>query len=214
MFKREDERGWMHLEWELDGITPKMLDWWFCNMEKGFALWHPKDHKDFYWLKRPKHGDAIGAIQVAPQVWPDGRILNIHIRWEDVENLDEKIKEIIVYDHVLVAAAISLTGENLRDDAQPLSYRIHQWEKTDFGVKGISSAIPVEVEPKEHLYSWAKHGSEEILYFQEFLPELYRLWRKVDDPHINPYFSFKIVRQGKSIIYEERLKKKGGRHDG
>jgi len=201
MAVRQDERGWTHIDWELEGVTPKMIDWWWCNMEKGFALWHPIDHTNFYWHTKPTGNQALGKIQVAPQVWSDGTLIKPHIRWDDVATLPEDIKEIIVYDHAVVAAGISMTGENVKDDDPPVSYRIHQYEKTDFGVRGISSAIPREPEPPERGLVWAKHGSEEIGYFQDFLADLYRLWRVVKNPEINPYFSFKIVREGKFLRY-------------
>ena len=37
---RQDEKGWTHIDWELEAVTPEMLNWWWTNMEKGFALWH------------------------------------------------------------------------------------------------------------------------------------------------------------------------------
>ncbi|MEM2718714.1 MAG: hypothetical protein QXJ13_05690 [Candidatus Bathyarchaeia archaeon] len=198
-----DEKGYIHIDWELDGVTSKMLDWWWCNMEKGFALWHPKEHKEFYWIKRPKHGNAIGAIQMAPQVWSDGTIIKPCIRWEDVENLPEEMQSLIIFDHVVVAAAISITGENIREDAPPLGYRVHQWETTDFGVRGRSTAIPTKAESKERLLNvWAPHCQEEISNFQVFLPHLYRLWSVVEDPEINPYFSFEVVKEGGKIKYK------------
>ncbi|MCX8021741.1 MAG: hypothetical protein N2745_03105 [Syntrophorhabdaceae bacterium] len=199
---RQDENGWTHIEWELEDVTPKMLNWWWCNMEKGFALWHPIEHQDFYWLKRPKDGNAIGAIQVAPQVWSDGTLIKPHIRWDDVKTLAPEISSIIIHDHVVVAAGISLTGENVKEDDPPLAYRIHQWEKTDSGVKGISSAIPIIPEPPEKGLVWAAHGSQEIGYFPHFLPLLYNLWKVVKNPAINPYFSFKVIRREGELLYE------------
>jgi hypothetical protein len=201
---RQDEKGWTHIDWELEAVTPEMLNWWWTNMEKGFALWHPIDHADFYWHIKPKDKNALGAIQVAPQIWSDGKVIKPHIRWDDVATLSEDIKEIIIYDHVVVAAGISMTGENVKDDDPPVSYRIHQWEKTGFGVRGMSSAIPIEPEAPEKGLIWAKHGSEEIGYFQDFLADLYRLWSVVKNPEINPYFSFKIVRDGKSPRYAKQ----------
>jgi hypothetical protein len=149
MAVRQDEKVWTHIDWELDGVTPKMLDWWWTNMEKGFALWHPIDHTDFYWHLKPKGDQAFGAIHVALQVWADGTMIRPHIRWDDVATLNEDTRDIIVYDHDVVAAGISLTGENVKDDDQPVSYRIHQWENTDFGIRGMSSAVPIEPEPPE-----------------------------------------------------------------
>lgn len=197
-----DGKGWVHLFWELEGVTAKMLDWWWCNMEKGFPLWHPEEHKDFYWLKKPRHGNAIGAIQVAPQRWADGRVIKPHIRWEDVAAHEDLLRELILYDHVLVAAALSLTEEDFREDAAPVGFRIHQWEATEGGVRGISTAIPTEAEPTERLRDvWAQHCAEEIGNFAVFLPKLYSLWRVVKDPEMNPYFCFRVIKDGKGIRY-------------
>lgn len=200
---RQDERGWTHIDWELEGITPKMIDWWWCNMEKGFPLWHPVDHADFYWHSRPVGNQALGKIHVAPQVWSDGTLIKPHIRFDDVTTLSDEVREIIVCDHVVVVSGISLTGENFKEDDPPLAYRIHQWEKTDFGVRGMSSAIPCEPEPLEKGLVWAKHGSEEIAYFGDFLADLYRLWSVVKNPKLNPFFSFKVVGKGRSLRYEQ-----------
>jgi hypothetical protein len=203
MAVRQDEKGWTHIDWELEGVTPKMIDWWWCNMEKGFALWHPIEHTDFYWHTKPTGDEFLGKIHVAPQVWSDGRIFRPHIRFDDVATLPDTIKEIVVYSHVLVAAGISLTDENVKDDAPPIAYRIHQWEGTDAGVRGLSSAIPMKPDPleTERGLVWAKHCAEEMRYFQDFLPDLYKLWSVVKNPVINPFFSLKVVRDGKSLRY-------------
>jgi hypothetical protein len=197
----QDENGWTHIDWELEGVTAKMIDWWWCNMEKGFPLWHPIDHTDFYWHVRPTPERILGAIHVAPQVWSDGTWIKPHIRYDDVASLPEEIQNIIILDHVAVVAGISMTGENFNDDDPPLAYRIHQWAATDAGVRGISSAVPIEPEPLERGLVWAKHGAEEIGYFQQFLAELYKLWRVVKNPMLNPYYSFKIEKDGNSIRY-------------
>jgi hypothetical protein len=107
-----------------------------------------------------------------------------------------------VYDHVVVAAAISITGENIKEDAPPVGYRVHQWEKTDFGVRGRSTAIPTEAESNERLLNVWATCQEEIANFQAFLPQLYSLWSVVKDPEVSPYFSFKIVREDNKIRYE------------
>src|SRR4030042_2521832 len=203
MAVRQDEKGWTHIDWELEGVTPKMIDWFWSNMEKGFALWHPIEHTDFYWHIKPTGNEALGKIHVAPQVWSDGRLFRPHIRFDDVATLPDDVKEVVVYSHVLVAAGISLTGENVKDSDPPIAYRIHQWEGTDAGVHGLSSAIPMKPDPleMERGLVWAKHCTEEMGYFQDFLPDLYRLWPVVKNPVINPFFSLKVVREGKSLRY-------------
>lgn len=203
---QQDKKGWTHIDWELEGITPKMIDWFWSNMEKGFALWHPIEHTDFYWYSKPVGNKALGKIHVAPQVWSDGTLIRPHIRFDDVETLPEDIRDIIVYNHVLVATGISLTGENVKDDDPPIAYRIHQWEGTDAGVRGRSSAIPMQPNPleTERGLIWAKHCGEEIGYFKDFLPDLYRLWSVIKNTAINPFFSLRVIREGKSLRYAEK----------
>ncbi len=205
MSVRQDEKGWTHIDWELEGVTPKMIDWFWSNMEKGFPLWHPSEHADFYWHSRPSNKDFVGKIHVAPQVWSDGRLFRPHIRFDDVAGLPDDVKDVIIYSHVVAATGISLTGENVKDDDPPLAYRIHQWEATDAGVRGMSSAIPVQPDPMETERGliWAKHAAEEVGYWKDFLPELYRLWSVVKNPTVNPYNSLKVVRDGKSVRYKE-----------
>jgi len=50
---------------------------------------------------------------------------------------------------------------------------------------------------------WAKHAAEEVRYWQDFLPELYKLWSVVKNPSVNPFFSLKVVGKGRSLRYEE-----------
>jgi hypothetical protein len=209
---RQDKRGWTHIDWELEGVTPKMIDWFWSNMEKGFVLWHPAEHTDFYWLKKPSRKEFIGAIHVAPQVWSDGRPFLPHIRFDDVAGLPDDVKEVVVYSHVVAAVGISLTGENVKEDDPPLAYRIHQWEATDAGVRGMSSAIPAAPDPMETERGliWAKHAAEEVAHWQDFLPELYRLWSVVKNPEVNLFFSLKVIRDGKSLLYEEMHKRARG----
>jgi len=44
---------------------------------------------------------------------------------------------------VIVAAAISLTGENVEKGAPPIGYRIHHWKGSEKDVVGISMVIPI-----------------------------------------------------------------------
>ncbi|MGA2201655.1 MAG: hypothetical protein ABSG40_06805 [Terriglobales bacterium] len=34
-------KGWVCIDWALDSVPPRMIDWFWNNMGKGFALWHP-----------------------------------------------------------------------------------------------------------------------------------------------------------------------------
>jgi hypothetical protein len=203
---KQDEKYWTHIDWELDGVTPRMIDWFWSNMEKGFALWHPIEHKAFYWAIPPQDGRALGAIHVAPQRWSDGTLIEPHIRYDDVATLRQDIADLIVYDHCVTVAAIALFKKDYKPDNPVVAYRIHQWEATDFGVCGRSSAVPVQAEPLEleRGQIWAKHANEEVNYWGDFLPELYRLFSVVKTPEMNPFSSLKVVREGKKIRYVDQ----------
>ena len=200
---QQDERYWTHFDWELDAVTPRMIDWFWNNMEKGFALWHPIEHEAFYWVIPPRSGAALGAIHVAPQRWSDGRLFEPHIRFEDVAALPREVADLIVHDHCVVAAGIALSRESYNPGNPVLAYRVHQWEATDAGVRGRSSAVPVKAEPLELERGaiWAKHANEEVHYWADFLPELYRLFSVVQPPAMNPFSSFKVKRDGSTIRY-------------
>lgn len=198
--KSKEGKRWPFISWKLKGVTAEMLDWWFCNLEKGFFLWHPKDHKDFKWIRKPVSNRVIGAIHVAPQTWGNKEITP-YIRWENVSDLPNDLKGLLRYDHVLVAACISLSEADFREDNQPISYRIHQWEPTEFGVRGTSFAISLEPEPLEAVKAWVKHAKEEMTNLEHFLPSLFKMWQVVKDPNINPFFCFRIELKGGKIRY-------------
>ncbi len=199
MTVRQDEKGNTHIDWELEGVTPKMIDWFWANMEKGFHLWHPNEHEEFFWTIKPEGDKVIGTIHVAPQTWSDGTRIEPHIRFEDVAALSEEITDYIIYDHAIVVAAIALRKEEFVIDNPVIAYRIHQWEKTDFGVCGISTCIG---ESREKGLIWSKHAGEEVGYWKDFLPEIYKLYSVVKNPKVCPFFSLKVVREGKNLRYE------------
>jgi len=200
---QQDEKYWTHIDWELDAVTPKMLDWLWNNIEKGFLLWHPLEHGAFYWAIPPQNGRALGSIHVAPQRWSDGTYFEPHIRLEDVATLPTSVANLIVYDHCVILAGIALYRKDYRPGNAVMAYRVHQWEETDRGVRGRSSAIPVQPDPMEieRGQIWAKHTGEEIQYLRNFLPDLYRLYRVVQNPSMNLFSSFKVKRDGDIVRY-------------
>ncbi len=102
-----------HVDWRHDGVTARMIDWFWSNMEKGFILWHPEQHEALQWAVPPKHGNPIGSIHIAPQTWSDGRRQNLYIRFERLEDVAPEIRDYIVYEHVVVVAGLGLGAECL-----------------------------------------------------------------------------------------------------
>lgn len=195
-----DTKG-THLEWEHDGVTPKMIDWFWSNLEKGFILWHPEQHEALEWAVPPVHGNPVGSIHIAPQTWSDGRRQNLYIRFERLEDVPEWVREYIRYEHVVIVAGLGL-GEEALKEANPMGYRIHQWEATDAGVRGMSSAIGTrKLETEAEGKVWAVHCGEEIGNWGVFLPELYRLYRVVENTKTNPYADLSVEGKGAAARY-------------
>lgn len=194
-----------HLEWEHENITPKMMDWFWSNMEKCFLLWHPSQHEPLMWAKAPQNNAFIGAIHIAPQTWNDGTRQNLYIRFEGLKDVPTCVKEYIQFDHCVIVAGIGL-GEEALEDPKVMGYRIHQWEKTDFGIKGKSTAIGIlKIEDEEMGKVWASHCAEEIGNMQYFLPTMYQLYKVVENPKYNPYNDLLLSGSGETLHYVHEI---------
>ena len=90
----------MRLEWKLEGVTPRMIDWFWSNMEKCMLLWHPSQHEPLEWAKAPVHENPINSIHIAPQTWCDGTRQNLYIQLLDVATIPEQFTKYITYEHV------------------------------------------------------------------------------------------------------------------
>jgi hypothetical protein len=200
----QDDHPWTHIDWELDDVTPRMLNWFWCNMEKADYLWHPNQHKGFEWfVSLQEQGSPLGSIHIAPQTWSDGKQIRPYIRIEALEDVPAEIKDLVKYDHVVFAGGISILGDNVGRDDPILAYRIHQWQKSDGGVIGMSSAVGVKENDADDGMVWAAHATEEVGNWEVFLPALARLYRVITDPAICPYYSFKVEGSGRGIRYVE-----------
>ncbi len=191
-----------HLDWTHDSVTAKMIDWFWSNMEKGFVLWHPSQHEALEWPVPPAHGNLLGAIHNAPQTWNDGRRQDLYIRFEKLDDVAPEIRDVIIYDHVIVVAGIGLDRAEM-EKGEPWGYRIHQWQATDEGVIGKSSAIGTRrKETVEEGKVWAAHCAEEVGNWGVFLPQLYNLYRVVTNTRRNPYTDLSVEGKGRNAVYK------------
>lgn len=191
-----------HINWELEGVEPYMIDWFWSNMEKGFLLWHPEEHEPLTWAIPPKHGNLVGAVHIAPQTWSDGIRQNLYIRFESLNELADEILQYVVYDHCIIVAGLGFGEESLQTE-EPMGYRIHQWEKSPNGVLGKSSGIGHrKKENKEEGIIWAKHAYTEISNWGVFLPKLYQLYKVVKNPLYNPFCDLRVERTGGRLNYK------------
>jgi len=190
-----------HIDWSLQDVTARQIDWFWSNMEKGFILWHPEQHEPLQWPVPPKHGNPIGAIHNAPQTWNDGRRQDLYIRFEDFATVPDHIRDVIDHDHVIIVAGLGL-GEAAMKAGDPMGYRIHQWTASDSGVVGKSSAIGTRrKETVEDGKVWAAHAAGEIGNWEVFLPTLHGLYKVVTDPRRNPFTDLSVQGKGRNARY-------------
>jgi succinate dehydrogenase/fumarate reductase flavoprotein subunit len=166
---------------ELVGVTPEMVDWWWVNMEKGYPLWEPTDHKSFVWEVPPPVGGYLGAIQIAEEKMGPMPPMKIRIRWDD----PEKCPIPRTYEHAIVAAGISPEGK-------VGAMILHEWEKSPRGTRMRSTMRFPGPVPASFAEIWKAHDRAEVSTFPTFLPDLYRLWQAVKDPTINRQCSLKM----------------------
>ena len=196
----QDDIG-THLHWKHEGVTAEMIDWFWSNMEKGFILWHPEEHEPLTWEVPPKHGNPIKSIHLAPQTWSDGTRRNLYIRFEDLAEVPTRFKELIVYEHVVVVAGLGFGPESM-ENPDPMGYRIHQWEKTDYGVRGRSTGIGTrKKETHADGLVWAEHCAQEVGNWGVFLPQLFKLWRVVKNTDYNPFADLTVEGSGETLRY-------------
>ena len=196
----QDDLG-THLEWEHDGITPRMIDWFWSNMEKGFVLWHPSEHEPLSWAVPVMPGNIVGAVHLAPQTWSDGTFRNLYIRFEDPATLAPELQGRIVLEHCIVAAGLGFGPESLEDRSRWATACTSGRERTP-----VSSAVPppsagASRRRREEGLVWAKHCAEEIGNWAAFLPQLYGLYRVVDRPELNPFADLTVDRDASGVRY-------------
>jgi hypothetical protein len=166
---------------ELVGVTPEMIDWWWVNMEKGYPLWEPNDHKSFVWEVPPPVGGYLGAIQIAEEKMGPMPPMKIRIRWDDPDNCPIPR----TYEHAIVAAGVNPEGK-------VGAMILHEWEKSPRGTRMRSTMRFPGPVPPGFAEIWKAHDRAEVSTFPRFLPDLYRLWQAVKDPTINRQCSLKM----------------------
>ena len=202
---RQDANSWTHIDWTLNGVTPDMIDWHWSNMEKTFILWHPQDHRGFRWYIPPTKDKFLGCVHLTLQGprRPGESLdkIDFGLVYYDVAKLPKAMADVIIYDHVCLVG-----GAKLNQLEGPVeSYRIHQWQASDNGVIGMSSAIspnPKDInQEKERLMNWTKHAIGEVGNWEVFLSDIYRRWQAVKDPDINIFHSLKVKKTATGAKY-------------
>jgi hypothetical protein len=182
-------RQFVVVDHKLHDVTPEMIDWWWPNMDKGYILWEPNDHKAFHWIVPPRKDSPIGSIHYVEEIL-DGKIIKGRLRRESSE-----LSPIpIIYEHANLAAVLG-------PDDKIVTYVLHQYEATSYGTRMRSTFYSVDSAATWSREAIIKHNKSEMGRFSDFLPQLYKLWRVVKDPSINRKFSFKVKRRNFKSVY-------------
>jgi hypothetical protein len=204
--------GWIVNDHVIPGVSAEMLDWWWVNMEKGYELWCPDEHKGFRWEVKPPLGGHIGAVQIATESIDYSPVMPIRIEWVDPNLGTDEQKQFWTYEHLLTAA-----GPTDPRSGKMSVVLSHQWEAIPGGCKmrscmhGIPGGPPGGPPPgpipphpsgkKPTGGGWRAHNIAEVSTFKAFLPALWGIWQAVSDPTINRQASLRIKKQGSKIIY-------------
>ena len=190
----------------LPGVTAKMMDWWWANMEKGYFLWAPGSHKRFNWVRSPgQHGFLNSAHMISEAMVPgkpvfggDGvQICRLGLDYYPFTTSLE---------HVIVEGIFNARGEFC--DAT-----VHMWEKTEGGsvhatcsVLNTRAALPPDFvladpasAPSDEMRAY--HAEYEASRWPVFLPTLYRLWEGHPYPSQNVPCDLTVRWEGGEIAY-------------
>jgi hypothetical protein len=216
MAEEEFPEGWIVVDHIIPGCTEEMLDWWWVNMEKGYELWCPDEHKGFKWEVAPPLGGHIGAVQIAKESIDYGPVMDLRIEWVDPNIGTQEQKDFWTYGHLLTAGGGPPGGGGAR-----FVNLSHQWEAIPGGCKmrscmhgmpgGRSGGGPPRQPPgpmpphpsgkQPTGGGWRTHNIAEVSTFKNFLPALWGIWQAVSDPSINRQCSMKIKKEGSKIVY-------------
>jgi hypothetical protein len=164
------------------GVTPRMLVWWFQNIEgemeiagrrvPRYRVWHPIDHVEFRVAKRLADGSvgrgAVFHIREAFAANPAWAI-DIHTH---IEKLDES-----GFVHVPKKLGIEIARMEYVFEAVPGGTRYTNWllAGSELPVLGplANSVIRPLAFPDPKALAWLTHNVEEVGNFESFLPALF-----------------------------------------
>ncbi len=190
----------------LPGVTAKMMDWWWANMEKGYYLWAPGSHKRFNWVRTPwEYGFVNSAHMISEAMVPGRRVFGgdgVEIRRLDLDWFFFTNH----LSHVIVEGVFNAKEEFVDST-------IHMWEDCAGGCNHIVSAVANTrcSEPPAFVLAdpTALHTPEEGAYHSEyeaamwprFLPTLYHLWEGHPDPSQNVPCNLTVTETKTGIAY-------------
>jgi hypothetical protein len=165
----------------LEGVTPKMLRWWFQTasedmMWRGrtiprYHLWHPVDHIQLSVVRRARDGTVGPGAKFHIVEAFGGNLAYLVDQVVDVARLDEGgiTLEVRVANKVVMQLAHTFEA-----GADATLYRTRMVIGAESGLlKPLSRLIRWRKFPTAKAGAWLKHNVEEVGNLPYFLPELY-----------------------------------------
>ena len=165
----------------LEGVTPKMLHWWFQTASQDmqwrgrtiprYQLWHPIDHIQLTVVQRSRDG-SVGAGSKFHIVEAFGGNLDYLLdQVVDIARLDEG--GITLEVRALGKTVMQLAHTFEEKNGATLYHTRMLLGAVDGLLKPLSHVIRKRRFPPAKAGAWLQHNVEEVGNFPYFLPELY-----------------------------------------
>lgn len=195
----------------LPGVTAKMLDWFWANMEKCYYLWAPGSHKKFCWIKSPAAVGVEHSVHMISESCGEGLAV---FGGEGVEIHRLVLKDFFPFTstlkHIICEGVFNDLGEMVDST-------VHMWEDVEGGCVHITATVAnskvsappafiidmLKANPEAKIVpNWAtEHEDYEASQWPVFLPTMYNLWKNHPDPSQNVQCNLE-VRQIGEFEYE------------
>ena len=163
----------------LPGVTAKMLDWFWANMERGYYLWALGSHKRFSWVKAPwEYGFGNSVHMISESVGKGCPVFGGE--GVEIHRLGlEYFPFTYALSHVLVEGVFN-------DKKEFVDMTVHMWQDCEGGCNHITAAVA----------STTDHAEYEASRWPKFLPQLYQLWEGHPDPSQNVVCDLTVRKTG------------------
>lgn len=201
------ERGWYFLyqaQHFVPNVTAKMLDWFWCNMEKCYYLWAPGSHKSFQWVREPWRYGFTNSSHASTETMLSGQKLNLNVACgKGYGMLAYERFDMDIYPFNMCLEHCVLEGSK-EEDGTIWSLITHLWEDVEGGVihrtaacvdryeKGIRILPPDEFPLPKGAKNIVAHGEFEASMWPQFLPKLYDVWKDHPDPAQNVFYDLRV----------------------
>ncbi len=205
------EKGWAIgavADHFVPGVTAKMIDWFWVNMEKGYYLWAPGSHKRFQWIREPwEYGLTNSKHTSLENMWED-HIIDLDVAAGDGYGMllyNRYDFDIYPFNSCLEHAIIE--GQ-MDENGETWMLLTHTWEDVEGGCIHRMAAATKDMEsmakilppqnypPKKTDRNVVEHCEFELSQWPVFLPGLYNVWKDHPDPTQNVYFDLSVEQIG------------------